>query len=147
MELFISDIIQAKNRIKNHIVETPLVFSDSLYEQLSSNVYFKLENLQKTGSFKARGALSKISILINQDKIKGVITASSGNHAQAVSYAASLFDTSSLVVVPENTAQAKISGIQKFGGEIVQYGATYDEAEVYAAQLAKDTGRTFIRRN
>ncbi|MFC4560037.1 threonine/serine dehydratase [Virgibacillus kekensis] len=144
MELFIYDIIQAKNRIKNHIVETPLVFSDSLYGQLSLNVYFKLENLQKTGSFKARGALSKISTLKNQDKSKGVITASSGNHAQAVSYAASLFDTSALVVVPENTAQAKISGIQKFGGEIVQYGATYDKAEEYAEQLAKDTGRTFI---
>ncbi len=144
MELFISDIIQAKNRIKNHIFETPLVFSDKLSEQLSSKIYFKLENLQRTGSFKARGALSQISALINQDKSKGVITASSGNHAQAVSYAASLFDTSALVVVPENTAQTKISGIQKFGGEIVQYGATYDEAEEYAEQLSKDTGRTFI---
>lgn len=144
MELYISDIIQAKNRIKNYIVETPLVFSDSLSEQLSSNVYFKLENFQKTGSFKARGALSKISTLINQDKSKGVITASSGNHAQAVSYASSLFDTTALVVVPENTAQAKISGIQKFGGEIIQYGATYDQAEEYAEQLAKNTGRTFI---
>ncbi|AZV43868.1 pyridoxal-5'-phosphate-dependent protein subunit beta [Peribacillus asahii] len=144
MELFISEIIHAKNRIRNHIIETPLVFSDSMYDQLSSNVYFKLENLQKTGSFKARGALSKISTLNNQDKSKGVITASSGNHAQAVSYAASIFGTSALVVVPENTVQAKISGIQKFGGEIVQYGVTYDEAEEYAVQLAKDTGRTFI---
>ncbi|WP_044640893.1 threonine ammonia-lyase [Risungbinella massiliensis] len=144
MQLSIFDIIHAKNRMKNHIVETPFVFSDRLSAQLSANVYFKLENLQKTGSFKARGALSKISALTNQEKKKGVITASSGNHAQAVSYAASLFDTSALVVVPENTAQAKISGIQRFGGEIVQYGTSYDEAEEYAEQLAKETGRMFI---
>ncbi|MEH6942113.1 threonine ammonia-lyase [Bacillus sp. JJ722] len=144
MKLSISDIIKANNRIKNHIVETPLIFSDNLSEHTSSNVYFKLENLQKTGSFKARGALSKISTIMNQDKSKGVITASSGNHAQAVSYAASLFGTSALVVVPENTAQAKISGIKKFGGEIVEFSATYDEAEEYAEQIEKDTGRTFI---
>ncbi|WP_231638341.1 threonine ammonia-lyase [Rubeoparvulum massiliense] len=144
MELSLADIIQAKNRIKHHIVETPIIFSEPLSNLLNCKVYFKLENLQKTGSFKARGALSKISSLSIEEKKRGVITASSGNHAQAVAYAASLYDTSALVVVPENTAQAKISGIQRYGGEIVQLGTSYDEAEEYAYQLVKETGRTFI---
>lgn len=144
MELVISDIIHAKNRIKNHIEETPIVYSDNLKRLLSANIYFKLENQQKTGSFKARGALSKISALAKQDRMKGVITASSGNHAQAVAYAASLYDISAQVVVPINTAQAKIDGIKKFHAEIVLHGDTYDEAEEYAERLAKESGRTFI---
>lgn len=144
MELSLADIIQAKNRIKHHIVETPIIFSEPLSNLLNCKVYFKLENLQKTGSFKARGALSKISSLSIDEKKRGVITASSGNHAQAVAYAASLYDTSALVVVPENTAQAKINGIQRYGGEIIKLGTSYDEAEEYAYQLVKETGRTFI---
>lgn len=120
MELFITDIIRAKNCIKNHIVETPLVLSDKLSEQLSSKIYFQLKNLQTRGSFKARGAINKLSSLPMEEIEKGVITASSGNHAQAVSYAAALFEISALVVVPENTADAKINGIQRSGGEIVQ---------------------------
>lgn len=137
-------ILQAKKRIEHEIVKTPLMKSDALSLHVGSEVWLKLENLQKTGSFKLRGALNKISSLSKEELGRGVITASAGNHAQGVAYAASLTGVSALIVVPKTAPETKRAGIQRYGAELVVHGDNYDEAEAYAYRLAEETGRTFV---
>lgn len=137
-------VLQAKKRIEHEIVKTPLMKSDALSLHVGSEVWLKLENLQKTGSFKLRGALNKISSLSKEELGRGVITASAGNHAQGVAYAASLTEVSALIVVPKTAPETKRAGIQRYGAELVVHGDNYDEAEAYAYRLAEETGRTFV---
>ncbi len=144
MEITMLDIVQARNRIQKHITQTPLLHSKVLSSLTGADVWFKLENLQITGSFKPRGALNKVLSLHENERLKGVITASSGNHAQGVAYAASLCGITALIVVPETTPQTKQEAIKRSGAELVLYGKTYDDAEEFANRLALETGRTFI---
>lgn len=138
------DVLQAHKRLKGRVTETPLVHSDILSNEVGAEVWFKMESLQKTGSFKVRGALNKLDSLTDEELEKGVITASAGNHAQGLAYAASLKNISAKIVVPENTPETKKKGIQRLGGELIVHGAIFDEAEEYANQLAEESGRTFV---
>lgn len=138
------DVLIAANRLQGRINKTPLIYSDLLSEQTGAEVYIKMEALQKTGSFKVRGALNKIDSLSAEELQRGVVTASAGNHAQAVAYASTLKGISAKIVVPTSTPQTKLDGIRRYGGELTVYGEQYDDAEAYALQLAEKTGRVFI---
>lgn len=144
LKVTFQDVIIAANRLKGRIEKTPLIYSDLLSNETGAEVFIKMEALQKTGSFKARGAFNKIDSLTDGEQRKGVVTASAGNHAQAVAYASSLKGISSKIVVPTSTPQTKLDGIRRYGGELIVYGDQFDEAEAYALELARQTGRIFI---
>jgi len=144
MKINLHDIFLANRRIKDFIVKTPLSHSYSLSLLSESEIWFKLENLQKTGSFKIRGALNKITLLNETEKKKGVITASAGNHAQGVALAAKHFGVLAKVVVPKDTPYTKKNSIKKLGAELIIHGANYDEAELHAYRLSEKLGMTFI---
>ncbi|MFY0545016.1 threonine ammonia-lyase [Brevibacillus sp. H7] len=138
------DILKAHKRLGGEVMQTPLIRSAALSKESGADVWLKLESLQKTGSFKVRGALNKIASLTETELHNGVITASAGNHAQGVAYAASLRGVSALIVVPKTAPETKKAGIKRYGAELVVFGDNYDEAEAHAYQLAKETGRTFV---
>lgn len=144
MNIKLHDIFLANNRIRSFIEKTPLLYSDSLSLMSEGEIWFKLENLQKTGSFKIRGALNKILLLSDVEKRNGVITASAGNHAQGVALAAKSFGISVKVVVPKTTPNTKKSSIERLGAELIIYGTNYDEAESYAYKLAQEFNMTYI---
>ena len=132
----------ARERLEPYIRTTPTVYSYTFSEVLGTDVYLKLENLQRTGSFKVRGALNRILTLSEEARAKGLIAASAGNHAQGVALAASLAGCSSKIVMPVNTSLMKIERTQGYGAEVVLFGANYDEAAAHATVLAEDEGRT-----
>ncbi len=134
----------AASRLKGRVDETPLLHSDILSAETGAEVYVKMEAVQKTGSFKLRGALNKIDSLSKDEQARGVITASAGNHAQAVAYASTLKGISAKIVVPSSTPQTKLEGIKRYGGELIIHGDIYDEAEEYAFELAEKTNRVFV---
>ncbi|WP_408011464.1 threonine/serine dehydratase [Pseudalkalibacillus sp. A8] len=138
------DVLKANRRLKGRVNETPLIHSTILSKEVDSEVWFKMESLQKTGSFKVRGALNKLDSLTEDQLQKGVITASAGNHAQGLAYASSLKNASAKIVVPETTPETKRQGIVRLGAELIVYGANYDAAEEYALQVAKETGLVFV---
>ncbi|WP_066173612.1 threonine ammonia-lyase [Bacillus marinisedimentorum] len=134
----------ARNRLADVIHQTP-VESSRTYSQLAENdVYLKLENLQKTGSFKVRGAYNKIASLTEDEKGHGVIAASAGNHAQGVSLAATLAGIKSTIVMPEGAPLAKVQATKQYGSEVILHGDTFDEALEFALQQQRQTGAAFI---
>lgn len=140
----IREIYSAQKRIRGFIRKTPLEYSYSLSELIGGEVYLKLENQQITGSFKVRGALNKFLKLSDDAKKKGVITASSGNHAQGVAFASKLLGVESTIVVPEDTPQVKIEAIRKYGVNLIVFGKEYLDAEKLARGIEKEEGKTFI---
>jgi threonine dehydratase len=140
----LSLVKEAFERIKNVINPTPVVYSTSLSKLYGFDIYLKLENLQKTGSFKVRGAYNKIASLTEEEKKNGVITASSGNHAQGVAWAAGLLGVSSHIVMPEATSIIKQVATRGYGGELILYGKSFDDAYNYAMELVKERSMTFI---
>jgi threonine dehydratase len=144
LDVSLLNVIQAKAKIKEQIYPTPLLPSPVLSETVGADVWFKVEALQKTGSFKLRGAFTKLLSLCEEERTKGVITASAGNHAQGVAYASSHLHISALIVVPKSAPETKKAGIRRYGAELVEYGDNYDEAEAHAFELAEQTGRTFV---
>ncbi|MBI5643449.1 MAG: threonine ammonia-lyase [Deltaproteobacteria bacterium] len=139
------DLIKAASlKIKSVMTHTPLIYSAYLTRLYGFDCYLKLENLQKTGSFKARGAFNKISSLSGAEKSRGVITASLGNHAQGVAWAASHLGVKSLIVMPQTTAIVKFVATKGYGAEIILYGNYFDEAYEYAKSLAKERSLAFI---
>lgn len=144
LQVTFKDVLRANKQLNGQVTKTPLIHSEILSEDVGAEVWFKLESLQKTGSFKVRGALNKLFSLSEEELKKGVTTASAGNHAQGLAYAASLKNVSAKIVVPENTPVTKRAGIERLGAELVVKGATYDEAEAYAYKLADETGRVFV---
>lgn len=140
----LKEIIEARKRLKGIIRPTPLVISDHMSQMAEAEVYFKLENLQKTGSFKIRGALNKIASLKNAYRKKGVVAASAGNHAQGVAYAASLFGVKSTIVMPENSPLTKYMATKAYGAEVMLKGALFDEAQKFAKGIQKKTGGIFL---
>lgn len=138
------DVVKAHKDLQGQVTKTPLQHSAALSAAAGADVWLKLECLQKTGSFKVRGALNKMASLSEEELAKGVITASAGNHAQGVAYAAALKGISALIVVPKTAPETKRAGIMRYGAELVVYGDNYDEAEAHAYQLAEETGRTFV---
>lgn len=144
LQVCFNDILRAQHRIQTEIMKTPTISSRPLSEVTGADVWFKMESLQKTGSFKLRGALNKLLSLSNEHLARGVITASAGNHAQGVAYAAALLNVSALIVVPVTAPETKMAGIRRYGAELVTHGENYDEAEAYAYQLAKERDRVFV---
>ncbi|MCD2492684.1 threonine ammonia-lyase [Lacrimispora sp. NSJ-141] len=135
---------EAAEAVSNVTLETKLVFSEYFSAQTGNKVYFKPENLQYTGAYKVRGAYYKISTMTEEERAKGLITASAGNHAQGVAYAAKKFGAKAVVVMPTTTPLMKVNRTKSYGAEVVLYGDVYDEACEYAYQLAEENGYTFI---
>ena len=140
----LEDIEKAAQFLRGKINRTPLDYSATLSEQFGCNVYLKLENLQKTGSFKARGALFKMNSLSPEERKKGVIAVSAGNHAQGVAYAGTLMNISTKIVMPQNTTPAKINAVIRYGAEVILKGKDYSEARDHALNLVKEENRVFI---
>jgi threonine dehydratase len=143
-EPILADVFLAKKRIRSIIYRTPLVPSPRLAEPLGTNVFLKLESLQVTGSFKIRGAANKLSVLSENERQRGVITVSSGNHGRAVAYVAKEFGVRALICVSEAVPDNKIQAIRELGAEIVVAGETYDEANEFALQLKDERQLTMV---
>lgn len=135
---------EAAEIVKKVTLETKLVYSEYFSNLTGNKVYFKPENLQYTGAYKVRGAYYKISTLSDEERAKGLITASAGNHAQGVAYAAKLYGVRAVVVMPVTTPLMKVNRTKSYGAEVVLYGNVYDEACDYALRLAKEQGLTFV---
>jgi threonine dehydratase len=138
------DVRLAGERIAPLATKTPLLPSRLLSERAGTSVYLKLESLQETGSFKIRGAANKMLSLRPDERARGVITVSTGNHGRAVAYVANRLGTRAVVCIPEGTAPNKVQAIENLGAEIVVSGGTYDEAEEGAFRLARDRGLTMV---
>jgi threonine dehydratase len=136
--------MQAKYKLEGHIHRTPLTLSKTLSDMTGSMVYVKLENLQKTGAFKVRGAWNRIASMSETERCRGVITASAGNHAQGVAMAASQAGIASTIVMPLGAQETKIAATQSYGSTVVLYGQNYDEAYEHALHLADRSGAVFI---
>ena len=135
---------EASEKVKEAILPTDLVYSEYLSSQTGNKVYLKPENMQFTGAYKVRGAYYKMSTLSEEERQKGIITASAGNHAQGVAYAAKIYGAKAVIVMPTSTPIIKINRTKSYGAEVVLYGDVYDEACEYALKLAKEHGYTFI---
>ncbi len=135
---------EASEVVKKVTQETKLVYSKYLSEQTGNRVYLKPENMQITGAYKIRGAYYKISTLTEKEKEKGLITASAGNHAQGVAYAAQESGVKCVVVMPVTTPLIKVNRTKGYGAEVILYGNVYDEACEYAQKLSAEKGYTFI---
>ena len=135
---------EASEIVKKVTQETKLVYSKYFSEQTGNKVYLKPENMQLTGAYKLRGAYYKISTLSEEERAKGLITASAGNHAQGVAYAAKCYGAKAVIVMPTTTPLIKVERTQSYGAEVVLYGDVYDEACAKAYELAAEHGYTFI---
>lgn len=135
---------EASEAVKKVIQETKLVYSDFYSAQTGNRVYLKPENMQFTGAYKLRGAYYKLSTLSAEERDKGLITASAGNHAQGVAYAAKCYNAKAVIVMPTTTPLIKVNRTKSYGAEVVLYGDVYDEACEHAYELAKEHGYTFI---
>ena len=135
---------EASEIVKKVTQETKLVYSKYFSEQTGNKVYLKPENMQLTGAYKLRGAYYKISTLSEEERAKGLITASAGNHAQGVAYAAKCYGAKAVIVMPTTTPLIKVERTQSYGAEVVLYGDVYDEACAKAYELAEEHGYTFI---
>src|SRR5919206_3427775 len=138
----LEDILRAKDVLNGFVRKTPLQRSDTFSKITGTNIFLKLESLQKTGSFKVRGALNKVSTLSEQQRKYGVIAASAGNHAQGVAYAAARNNISCTIIMPQNASPAKVSATKSYGAKVVLQGSDYDESWIAAKEIAKKEGPT-----
>ena len=135
---------EATEAVSKVISETKLVYSEYFSNMTGNKVYFKPENMQYTGAYKVRGAYYKISTLSEEEKSRGLITASAGNHAQGVAYAAKLAGAGAVIVMPTTTPLMKVNRTRSYGAEVVLHGDVFDEALAHANRLAAEKGYTFI---
>ncbi len=135
---------EASEVVKRVTLETKLVYSDYLSSQTGNKVYLKPENMQFTGAYKVRGAYYKMSTLTDEERQKGLITASAGNHAQGVAYAAKCYGAKATIVMPTTTPLMKVTRTKSYGAQVVLHGDVYDEACAHAYELAEQNGYTFI---
>jgi len=138
------DVYLARQRISSIAKRTPLVHSPLLTERVGGSVYLKLESLQETGSFKIRGAANKMLNLTVEEKARGVVTGSSGNHGRAVAYVASRLGIKAVICLSARVPSNKVDAIRRHGAEIVVHGNSYDESVSHASRLAKERGLTMI---
>ena len=143
-ELTLKNFEEAAQLVKNVTLPTNLEYSESLSSKTGGKIYLKPENMQYTGAYKVRGAYYKIATLTDEQRAKGLITASAGNHAQGVAYAAKKFGCKATIVMPTVTPLIKINRTKSYGAEIVLHGDVYDDACEKAMELAKEHGYTFI---
>ncbi len=142
--LNLNAIQNAANRLEEVIHHTPMSHAPILSEMTGLEIYIKKENLQRTGSFKLRGAFNKIATLIEADRRNGVVAASAGNHAQGVAFAAKHFGIDGTIVMPESTPLTKVMGVKELGSEVILHGTNYDEAYAYATGYAREHGKDFV---
>lgn len=138
------DFMEARERLSTVTVKTKLIHSDVFSQECGNDVYIKPENLQITGSFKVRGAYNKISKLSNEEKERGVIAASAGNHAQGVALAAKRLGIKAVIAMPKHTPLIKVKATKQYGAEVVLHGEIYDEAYQKAVDLQKEEGYVFV---
>ena len=143
-ELTLEKFEEAAERVKEVTLKTNLVFSEYFSNQSGNKVYLKPENMQYTGAYKLRGAYYKISTMSAEERARGLITASAGNHAQGVAYAAKKYGIKATVVMPTTTPLIKVNRTKGYGADVVLYGNVYDEACDYAIKLAEEQGLTFV---
>ena len=140
----LQDIKNAKETIKDIVKQTDILESAKLSAMTGANVFYKCENLQKTGSFKVRGACNKIANLTEEEKANGVIASSAGNHAQGVALGAKMSGIKSTIVMPSTAPLAKVSATKGYGANVVLEGIVYDDAYAKAVEIQKETGATFL---
>lgn len=140
----LKNIQRAAENLKPILLDTPLIRSDFFSEEYSCNVYLKPENLQRTGSFKIRGAYNKIANLTKEERNHGVISSSAGNHAQGVAYSAKEKGIPATIVMPNVTPLLKVDATKAFGAKVILHGDVYDEAYRHAMELSEREGYTFI---
>ena len=143
-ELTLKKFEEAAEKVKEATLPTNLVYSEYFSNQTGNKVYLKPENMQYTGAYKVRGAYYKISTMSEEARKKGLITASAGNHAQGVAFAAKKYGVKATVVMPTTTPLIKVNRTKSYGAEVVLYGDVYDEACEYALKLAEEKGLTFV---
>ncbi|MBE3551018.1 MAG: Threonine dehydratase [Brockia lithotrophica] len=138
------DVFAARARLAGVVHRTPFKSSRTLSERFGASVYLKLENLQRTGSYKIRGAYNKLATLLEPQRARGVIAASAGNHAQGVAWSARTFGVPCIIVMPETAPLAKIQATESYGARVVLHGKGYDDAYEHALRLAEREGYTFV---
>lgn len=143
-ELSLEKFEEASEIVKKVTQETKLIYSEYFSERYGNKIYFKPENMQRTGAYKVRGAYYKISQLTPEERSRGLTTASAGNHAQGVAYAAKLAGVKATVVMPVSTPLIKVNRTKSYGAEVVLYGNVFDEACAHAYELADEHGYTFV---
>ena len=141
---FPEDVVTAADRVRSYIRKTHLTHSRPFSDLVNADVWFKLESLQITGSFKARGAVNKILSLKDQEKEQGVVSASTGNHGAAVAYAAGELNIGCTIYVPDDTSPTKLENMEQFGAKIKVHGDDCIKAEEKARQVSISTGETYI---
>jgi len=142
--LSLDDVLAARDRVAETARHTPLDYSHTFSSMTGAEVHLKLENFQRTGSFKIRGATNRIMTLSDAEQAAGVVTASAGNHAQGVALAASRVGVDSKIVMPENAPISKVKATRNYGAEVVLHGADYDEAAAKAHEIERAEGRTYV---
>ncbi|MBT7145588.1 MAG: pyridoxal-phosphate dependent enzyme, partial [Rhodospirillales bacterium] len=143
-EITLADVYRAKRNIAGLVEPTPLILSESLSERIGGEVYLKLECFQKTGSFKYRGAMNKIQSLSDEERTRGLITVSSGNHGRALAFAAARLGVKATICLSSKVPEIKVEAIQKLGGHVEICGDSYEEADLVAVQMRKDQGLTWV---
>ncbi|MDH5464360.1 MAG: threonine ammonia-lyase [Thiovulaceae bacterium] len=142
--LEIQKVRDAAKRIENIAVKTPFAYAPVLSSFCNTQIFLKKENLQLTGAFKVRGAFNKIASLTQEEKGRGIVAASAGNHAQGVALSAKHFAIQATIVMPESTPLTKVNGVADFGANVVLHGSNYDEAYAHALELEEKQNLTFI---
>ena len=140
----LEDVKKAQDTIKDIVKKTDILQSTKLSSMTGANVYYKCENLQKTGSFKVRGACNKIANLTDEEKANGVIASSAGNHAQGVALGAKMNGIEATIVMPQTAPLAKVTATKSYGANVVLEGLVYDDAYAKALEIQKETGATFL---
>src|SRR2546428_1912482 len=142
--LTLQDVLAARERIRGIVGVTPCPLSEPFSELCGARIHFKLENLHRTGSFKERGAANKFALLTPEERKRGVVAASAGNHAQAVAFNAQRLGVQATIVMPETAPLSKVQATRKFGAAIVLCGNNYDDAYAEARRLQEEKGYVFI---
>src|SRR5205807_9702056 len=140
----LQDILQAQKRIRPYLARTPLHSYPAINELVGTTLFIKHENYQPVGAFKVRGGINLISQLSPQERARGVIAASTGNHGQSIAYGARLFGVRARIVVPEKANPGKVAAMQGMGAEVIFHGTIYDEAQLYCEALAREHGYRYI---
>ncbi len=142
--LTLKEFKEARSVLSGVIRTTNLVYSDAFSRATGNHVYIKPENMQVTGAYKIRGAYYKISTLTEEEKARGLVTASAGNHAQGVAYAAQAAGVEATIVMPTTTPLVKVNNTKDLGAQVILHGETFDDAAELAAQLAQERGLTYV---
>lgn len=142
--LTLNDVLQAREKMKRVVHQTPLEHSQTFSQFSHNEVYMKLENLQKTGSFKVRGSFNKIMSLSEEERKRGVVAASAGNHAQGVAYSSTMIGIPCTIVMPKGAPLSKVQATKGYGAEVILHGDVFDESLEYALELQRQRQATFV---